>query len=93
MGLKKALARQREQDSSLAEQLPLSDLLAIEIDYDQNPWLERENTHLEVKLEKANKYLDLQRNMTKNYAQRNQITRAKLKKAHAKIKSLKEEKD
>lgn len=41
MGLKKALARQREQESALAKQLPLSELLSVEIEYDQEPWLER----------------------------------------------------
>ena len=93
MGLKKALAKQREQELTLAEQLPLDELLAIEIAHDWEPWLERENIYLEDKLEKANKYLDLQRKMTKHYAQRNQVARAKLKKAHAKIQALKEEKD
>ena len=51
----------------------------------KKPWLERSNIHWEAKLEKANKDLDLQRKMTKYYARRNQVARAKLKKAHAKI--------
>ena len=93
MGLKKALARQREKESTLVEQLPLSEMLAMEIEYDWDPWLERANTHLEAKLEKANRDLDLQRKMTKHYALQNQIAKAKLKGALAKIKSLKEEKD
>ena len=92
MGLKKALERQREQECALAELLPLSEMLAMEIEYDREPWLERANTHLEAKLEKANRDLDLQRKMTKHYALRNQIARAKLKRALAKVQALKEEK-
>ena len=34
MGLKKALAKQREQESNLAKKLPLDELLAIEIAHD-----------------------------------------------------------
>ena len=64
----------------------------MEIEYDWEPWLERANTHLEEKLEKANRDLDLHRKMTKQYALRNQIARAKLKRALAKVQALKEEK-
>ena len=71
MGLKKALAKRREQEAALAEQLPLDELLAMEIAHDREPWLERANIHLEAKLEKSNKDLDLQRSMTKHYARRN----------------------
>ena len=70
MGLKKALVRERELESALAEQLPLNDILAREIEHDRESWLERANIHLEAKLKKANKYLDLQRIMAKHYAQR-----------------------
>ena len=93
MGLKKAFAKQREQELALAKQLPLEEVLSMEIEYDREPWLERENIDLEAKLEKANRDLDIQRKMTKNYARRNQIARAKLKKSLAKIQTLKEEKD
>ena len=74
------------------EQIPLDELLAIEVAHDREPWLERTNIHLVAKLKKENQDLDLQRRMTKNYARRNQITRAKLKKAQAKLHALKEEK-
>ena len=84
MGLNKALAKQNEQESALAEQLPLDELLAMEIAHDQEPWLERANIHLEAKLERANKDLDIQIKMTKHYAQRNQVTRDELKKAQTK---------
>ena len=89
IGLKKALAKQREQESTLVEQLPLDELLAMEIAHDQEPWLERANIHFEAKLKKENQDLNLQRKMTKHYAQRNQVARAKLKKAQTKIKALK----
>ena len=92
MGLRKALAKQREEESAQAEELSLHELLAIEIEHDRESWLERANIHLEVKLEKANKDLDLQRRMTKHYAQRNQFAREKLKKAQNQIQPLKEEK-
>ena len=46
MGLKKALAKQREEESALAEQLPLDEILALEIAHDREPWLERANIHL-----------------------------------------------
>ena len=85
MGLKNALEKQREQESTLAEHLPLDEMLVMEIAHDREPWLERDKMHLEAKLEKANKNLDLQRRMTKHYARRNQIARAKLKKAQTKI--------
>ena len=91
MGLKKALAKKMEEELALVEQLPLDELLAMEIAHDWEPWLERAKIHLEAKLKKANQYLDLQRRMTKHYARRNQIARAKLKKAQDKLQALKEE--
>ena len=92
MGFKKALEKQKEQESTLTEKLLLDELLAMEIAHDREPWLERENIHLEAKLKKANQDLDLQRRMTKQYARRNQVARAKLKKAQSKIEGIKEEK-
>ena len=68
MGLKKALAKQREEESALAKQIYLNELLAMEIEHNRESWLERANRNLEAKLEKANKDLDLQRRMTKHYA-------------------------
>ena len=50
MGLKKELEKQREQEVALEEQLPHDQLLALEIEQDQEPWLERDNIHLEAKL-------------------------------------------
>ena len=64
----------------------------MEIEHDRESWLERANIHLEGKLEKVNKDLDLQRIMTKHYAQRNQFAREKLKKAQIEIQELKREK-
>ena len=91
MGLKKALAKQREEESAQAEQLSLQELLALEIEHDRESWLERANIHLEGKLEKENKDLDLQRIMTKHYTQRKKFAREKLKKAQNEIQALKDE--
>ena len=44
-------------------------------------------------MEKTKRDLDLQKNMARHYALRNTIARAKLKRALAKIQSLKEVKD
>ena len=77
----------------MAEKLTPSELLAMEIEYDRDPCLERENTHLEDQLAKTERDLGLQKKMAKHYALRNQIARAKLKRALAKIKALKEEKE
>ena len=65
----------------------------MEISYDREPWLERENLHLEGQLEKAMRDLDMERKMAKHYAMRNIIARVKLKRALAKIQALKEAKD
>ena len=85
MGLRKALAKEKEQETTLEEQLTLSEMLAMEIEYNREPWLERANTHLEDQLEKTQKDLGLQKKMAKHYALRNKIARAKLKRALAKI--------
>ena len=79
MGLRKALAKQREEESAQAQQFPLTELLAMEIEHNREAWLERANLHLEAKLEKANKDLSLQRRMTEHYKQRNHFARKKLK--------------
>ena len=55
--------------------------------------METSNIHLEAKLKRANKDLELQRKMTKHYARRNQVTREKLKKALIEIHALKRGKD
>ena len=91
MGLRKALEKQREEESTQEEQLSLQELLAMEIEHDRESWLERANIHLEAKLEKENKDLDLQRRMTKHYVQRNQFAREKLKKVQMEIEALERE--
>ena len=50
MGLRKALEKQREEESALVEQLPLNELLAMEIEHDRDSWLERENIHLQKRV-------------------------------------------
>ena len=59
MGLRKELAKQKEEESTQAQQFPLIELLAMEIEHDRESWFERANIHVEAKLEKANKSLDL----------------------------------
>ena len=73
MGFRKALEKQREEESTLAQQYPLTHLLAQEIQNDKESWLERKNKHLETKLDKANKDLDLQRRMTRHHKKLNQF--------------------
>ena len=90
--MKKALAKEREQETTLAEQLTPSELLAMEIDYDRESWLHRANVHIKDQLEKTKRDLDMKNKMTRHYALRNNIARAKLKRTLANIQSLKEEK-
>ena len=64
----------------------------MEIEYDREPWIERENIHLEGQLERTKRDLYLQKKMARHYALRNKMARAKLKIALAKIQALKEAK-
>ena len=59
IGLKKVLAKGKEQEIALAEQLTSSEFLAMEIDYDRKSWQERANVHLEDQLEKEKRNIDL----------------------------------
>ena len=43
IGLRKALAKEREEEFSLVEKIPIGELLDREIDFDREPWLERAN--------------------------------------------------
>ena len=52
-------------------------------------WLERVNNHLEKKLERENRDLDLQRRMEGHYKKLNQFARRKLKAAQEKLKEAK----
>ena len=79
MGIRKALAWEREQESAQAQQFPLTELLAMKIEHNRESWLERANINLEAKLEKGNKELNLQRRLTKHYKWRNHFARKKLK--------------
>ena len=92
MGLRKALAREKEQESAQAQQFPLTELLAMEIEHNRESWLERANIHIETKLEKANRNLNLQRRMTKQYKRRNHFARKKLKTAYNEGPTPKDEK-
>ena len=46
MGLRKALTKQREEESDQAQQFPLTELLSMEIEHDRESWLERANMNL-----------------------------------------------
>ena len=87
MGLRKDLEKQRQEEADLAQQYPLTQLLAQEIENDKESWLERENKHLEDKLDKEKKYLGLQRKMTGHYKKLNEFSRKKLKIAQEKMKT------
>ena len=91
--MKKDLAREREKEIELAEQLTPSELLAMEINYDREYWLERANIHLEDQLEKEKRNICLQKKMARHYDLRNKIARAKLKRALAKIQALSDTKE
>ena len=58
------------------------------INENNEPWLDRENQHLEKLLEKENKGNDILRRKVKHYAQKEKIAMAKLKRANEKIEAL-----
>ena len=89
MGLKKALEKQKEEEDALLQSTPLTALFKKEIENNREAWLERVNDHLEKKLERANRDLDLQRRMTEHYKKLNQFARRKLKVAQEKLKEAK----
>ena len=89
MGLKNALEKQKEEEDALLQSTPLTALFEQEIESNREAWIERVNDHLEKKLEKANRDLDLQRRMTGHYKKLNQFARRKLKAAQEKIKEVK----
>ena len=89
MGLKKALEKQKEEENALLQSTPLTALFEQEIEKNREAWLEGVNDHLEKKLEKANRDLDLQRRMTGHYKKLNQFSRQKLKAAQEKMKEAK----
>ena len=89
MGLKKALEKQKEEEDALLQSTPLNTLFEQEIQNNREAWLERVNDHLEKKLEKENRDLDLQRRMTGHYKKLNQFARRKLKAAQEKLKEAK----
>ena len=86
MGLKKALEKQKEEESALLQSTSLTTLFTQEIENNREAWLERVNDHLEKKLEKENRDLDLQRRMIGHYQKLNQFARWKLKSTQEKLK-------
>ena len=93
IGLKKALAWEREKETELAEHLTPSEFLAMEISYERESWLERANVHLEGQLENSKRDIDLQKKMARHYAMRIRIARAKLKRALINVQEQNEAKD
>ena len=89
MGLKKALEKQKKEEDALLQSTPLTALFEQEIENNREAWLERVNDHLEKKLEKANRDLDLQWRMTRHYKKLNQFVWRKLKAAQEKLKEAK----
>ena len=45
-GLKRALVLERQREDDLADQLTLNEQLALEINKNREPWLDRANLHL-----------------------------------------------
>ena len=86
MGLRRALEKQKEEEVALFQSLPLTTLFTQEIENNREAWLERVNDHLEKKLEKANRDLDLQRRMIRHYKKLNQFAQRKLKAMQEKLK-------
>ena len=81
MGFKKSLEKQKGEEAALLQSTPLTTLFTQEIEKNREAWLERVNDHLEKKLEKANRDLDLQRRMIGHYKKLNQFSWWKLKAA------------
>ena len=71
MGLRKSLEKQKEEEAALLQSIPLTTLFTQEIEKNREAWLERVNYHLEKKLEKENRDLDLQQRMTGHYKKLN----------------------
>ena len=67
MGLKRALEKQKEEEAALLQSMPLTTLFTQEVENNREVWLERVNDHLEKKLEKENRDLDLQQRMNGHY--------------------------
>ena len=90
IGLRRALEKQKAEEQAQFEAFPLTTLFEREIEENKEAWLERANQHLETKLEKANRDLELQRKRTLHFQKLNQFARRKLKVAQEKLKKLKE---
>ena len=73
MGLRKALEKQKEEEVALLQSIPLTTLFTQEIENNQEAWLERVIYHLEKKLEKAKRDLDLHRRITGHSKKLNQF--------------------
>lgn len=86
--LKSALALEIQKEAWIADQLTLNEKLAMVINENREPWLDRANQNLENILEKANRDNHLLMRKVKHHAQKEKIAMAKLKKANAKVEAL-----
>lgn len=87
-GLKRALELEKHKEAQLANELTLNEQFPIMINDNREHWIKRVKNHLENLLDKAERENNIQGRMEKYYCQRNQIARAKLKPAKAKIEDL-----
>ena len=79
---------ERQKEVELVDQLTLNEQLAMVINENREPWLDRANHQLEKLLEKANRDNDILRRKVKHYAQKDKIAMVKLKRANEKIEAL-----
>lgn len=93
-GLKRALKLEEQKEAELANHLTLNEQFSKMMNENQEYWLERVNSHLEKLLVKVKRDNEIHKKMSKHYAYRERISRAKLKAKKDKIESLtkKEEK-
>jgi len=82
------LGLEKQKEAELANELTLNEKFAKMVNENWEHWLERVKNHLESLLDKAKRDTDFQRNMAKYYCRRNQIARANLKTARARIEAL-----
>ena len=83
------MEKQKAEEQAHLQAFPLTALLEQEIEENKEAWLERAKKHLEMKLERANIDLELQRKRTHHFQKLNQFSRRKLKAAQEKLKKAK----
>ena len=79
---------EKQKEAELANELTLNEQFSKMVNEKWGHWLERVNNHLENLLNKGKRENKIHINMVKYYCRRNQIARAKLKAAKARIEAL-----